>query len=152
VFEGRKIKVIAKAVEGACRMALPSYEEEVREWILKVNAGLVSEEELPLQYNQIRKSYFQETYEVIRSGFEVNSPSLLPRISFAMMHPSVAGIPDEMGVEYVLENGPSAGLVFAWMYFAMTGKPIDSPKAAFERSRLSHYQTDLMNSVLDKFE
>ena len=68
-----------------------------------------------------------------------------------MMNPQMTGLPSEFSSDYLSSNGISAGAVFAFAYFALTNKKVDT-KLFRTMSMLNHYQVDLMNNTLQKYD
>lgn len=145
-------ELLIRTVKNACVSALPTYEERIKGFIAKTETDSeMTDEEAEKIANECRHVYLSNTYEIIRVELAEKRPLLLQKIGFAMISPSIIGLPEEIDTDYLLKNGMSAGVVYAFLYYAMTNKCIKTAKDFRSISMLNHYQTQLMNDVLQKF-
>ena len=153
MFGFSKEEVLAKAIKNACSNKLNTYEHEIQQILRRYQMRpKMSESELSHLTLQARRNYLNAVCDSIWSSFSVSNPNTHARFKLALMSPQMTGLPEEINVDYLNTNGISAGVVFALAFFALTNKQINSPKLFRTMSILSHYQNDLMESVLTKFD
>ena len=153
MFGFSKQKTLVTAIKNACDNELKIYEDAVVNFLKVYNKyPNMSEDEVNTLVVKARRDYLNTVCDKIWNSFAVSSPKIHTRFRLALMNPSMTGLPDEMNVDYFSRNGISAGAVFAFAYFALTDKRVDSTKMFHTMSTLNHYQDDLMNEVLKKYD
>ena len=153
MFGFSKQKILIAAIKNACNNELEVYENAVINFLKIYNENPeMQENEINALVLKARQNYLNAVCDRIWSSFAVSSPNIHTRFRLALMNPSVTGLPDEMDVDYFSENGISAGATFAFAYFALTDKRVDSTKMLHTMSTLNHYQNDLMNEILKKYD
>jgi hypothetical protein len=131
---------------------LGCFENDIRGVLEEYNKSPeMTEERFQAMYKSARRGYLGAVCDSTWNCF-AESPGADARFRLALMEPSISGLPAEFDVDYLCDNGISAGAVFAFAYYALTGKPISGAEMFRNMSMLNHLQNDMMNSVLDKLE
>ena len=153
MFGLSRLEILTNAIKNACHNELPKYDAAIKQCATKYSGYTeVSKEESLKIASEARRDYLMAVCESIEKTLYVSSPELSSRFKMVVLAPQVAGISDEFDTDYFEKNGISAGVVLAFVYFVMTNKTADNPKVLKMMTMLSHYQNDLMTSVLKKYD
>ncbi len=128
-----------KAIRQQTLEKMPVFEREFSDFLRKVD--FMSEEQMNKAYFNCVQGYSNAVSEVLASGFD---GVVTTRLSFALMSPSVAGLPDD--------TGPFVGNYFAYYYYAIMGREISPEDYGKYIRPLNQYQVSLINGVIDKIE
>lgn len=138
-------EMLIKMIKNACQNNLQIYRQGIE-------ALLEQPEEDHERYAyKIRKKYFNAVFDSIWNYFGVSSPSIDQRLRLVLMSPEISGLPPEFPLEYLDTVGISAGVAFAFCYYAITNKPVSTVKLSRDMSMLNHYQLDCMNRILAEY-
>jgi hypothetical protein len=151
MFGLSKHEILINAIKNTCVNELPKYEAAIKTLIEKSNNPEIPQEKVSKSARYARCDYLNAVSDAIWNSFAVSSPSIHARYRLAMMSPRMTGLPEEFDLDYLCDNGISAGIVFALSYFAITNKTVSNTKMFKIMSMLNHYQTDLMNDILKKY-
>ncbi|HIX65300.1 MAG TPA: hypothetical protein H9736_03540 [Candidatus Anaerotruncus excrementipullorum] len=151
MFGLSKQELLVKTIKNACINELPQYDTAIKDFLNSANDPNISDETINKLYLDARRNYFDAVCCHILNSFSISSPNIYARFKLAMMNPQMTGLPSEFSSDYLSSNGISAGAVFAFAYFALTNKKVDT-KLFRTMSMLNHYQVDLMNNTLQKYD
>ena len=98
-----------------------------------------------------RKEYYNAVFDAMWASIKASAPAIEARLRLAFMSPGITGLPPEVSIEYLDDNGISAGPTYAFCYYAITGKKV-AAKDLKIMSKLIHFQADLMNNALAELD
>lgn len=148
MFGLNKKDVIVNAIKNVCNNEIGIYKSAVEKFAFD---DTLTEDEINKKAMESRKEYLNAVFDAMWASFRASSPAIAERLKIALITPTICGLPEMFDVDYLDDNGVSAGCAFAMCYFAMTGKAI-AVKDMRVCSMLNHFQNDLMNKALDDFE
>ena len=128
-----------------CNEKLPIFEADMRDF-LKV-ASSMDENKAKKEYLSLVGRYSDAISGELANGF--GSTAAL-KAGLAFQSPKIAGLPDEINMDFLLDTGPLVGYYFAFYYYGITGNKIAQNDYAKYIRPLNQYQTDLINTVLNK--
>lgn len=149
MFSRLKQRKLYKAILNQCVLHLDVYREEVKaagEQFSTASAASTEEHFLSARRSYLN-SVFDAMWEALPKGCAADA-----RIRIAMSNPGITGLPPNFSLDYLAEFGFSAGVTFAFFYYALWGTPVQSVRVSRIMSKLNHKQNDLMNMVLAEFD
>lgn len=153
MFGLSKNEMLQNIIRNACHAKLSVFRASIQDVLINLkNEPQLSELEVQAQLTACRKEYLNAVCNTVIEALSISDFSLLTRFNASVISPSITGLSEEITTEYLDENGISAGSAYIMTCFAITGKPLTSPKAHRIASMLTHYQNDLMESVLIQLE
>jgi len=153
MFGFSKREILVKVIKNACANELACYDDGVKKFTeaYKTNPEM-PEKQLDEFARVARCNYLNAVCDSVWNSFAVSSPSVHAQFRLALTNPQITGLASKFDVDYLCKNGISAGVTFAFAYFALTGKSVATIKLSKTMSMLNHYQNDLMDSVLLKYD
>lgn len=142
---------LVAAIKAICEKQSVVYEKEIIS-VLPQLEKLTSEEDIQEIMVPARSAYFNACFDMLSDTLETISPVIFSKMRLCMLEPSISGVPENFSVEYLCKYGISAGVAFAFAFYAIKGKPINLLKDAKTLSFLNHYQNDIMNTILYKID
>ena len=140
-------ETLSRTIRTVCQKEIYRYRTGMEECLKKYAAGDLNDSELDRAAKTCRKEYFNAVFDAMGASFRTSAPNIDLRFNFAIMSPGITGLPPEISIDHLCDNGISAGSAYAFCYYAITGKKVTAKDFKI-MSELSHFQTDLMNSVL----
>ncbi len=140
---------LIKAIKNACINEIGIYKSEVMDLLNEY----CNDTDVPTsKLMHVKRNYFYAVFDAMWTTLRVSSPTVDARVRLALMAPTLTGLPAEFTVEYIGDNGISAGATFAICYYALSNQEINLFKEAKTLSMLNHFQNDLMNRALGEIE
>ena len=145
-------KLLIKAIKRTCINELGVYESGIEDLIQEIMKDQnIDEDQLQKENLSLRRDYLNAVAASMFKSLSTNNPSFFARYKLALSFPSMTGLSEVINADYLSCYGFSAGITFAFCYFAMTNEKVTSVKLCRTISMLSHFQKNLMDSVLHKF-
>ncbi len=142
-YEDKEIvSLIKRSIKDAYTECIAWYKENVLEFFAECS-GFSSHERVLCEYNNLCFSRLRNKLELA-----VPTPGFSERIWLAKACPQNAGAPMSIDCEDVLEDGVDAGLAFAFLYYAITGKPISTKEERDICADLILFEADLIDKAL----
>lgn len=130
--------ILKNAIINATENLLPQYKSNIIRYIKEADANELDEQE----FFSIRKQFLDDVANSVFSTFRVSSPTIYQKIMLNLLHPYGCGY------DINVEDGISAGAVFAICYHAIENKPAPTKYCI----RLNHLQHELMEQVLEEID
>ncbi len=134
-----------KLIWKLCDEKLPFYEKELTRIVN--DKDIMNSEDADEAYKAVICNYSDEISSVLAEKF---GGTAAMKAGLALQCPKIAGFPEEMDADHILDTGPLIGYYWGLWYYGLTGNKIALSDYGKYIRPLNKHQVELMDTILVK--